>query len=30
MGTHEFGKFRRLRENMIVCPKLFPNGVDRT
>ena len=30
MGTHEFGKFRRLRVNMIVCPKLFPNGVGRT
>ena len=29
MGTHEFGKFRRLRVNMIVCPKLFPNGVGR-
>ena len=30
MGTHEFGKFRPLRVHMIVCPKLFPNGVGRT
>ena len=30
MGTNEFGNFRPLRVHMIVCPKLFPNGVGRT